>query len=288
MDRDDPEQRIADLERQLAEQRRIAAPGITPEQVHNVAFSEASRGQQQDSTRTRLTRFSAALRQRCEIRRQGVLLPADLHNVAFSKPPIGRAGFQRTRGRRVSGPREDRIDPPQEQGQVPATGPGAESVVCSIPTVAGTRRRRSSRSTWTGMRSGSEYLKSNALMASVSLAEVTARPAQHGGGPVVVVDGPGSKARPSRRTRNRVNGASGPSPRSRNTLLSKRTGSCLWRNSVWPRGWSMSSPRRPPTTTLSASSQEGADHTPQLGGRLWRLERRFSWSDAFSGVLCSS
>jgi len=42
MDQDDPEQRIADLERQLAELRPGANTGgyLTPEQVHDVAFSK--------------------------------------------------------------------------------------------------------------------------------------------------------------------------------------------------------------------------------------------------------
>jgi DivIVA domain-containing protein len=34
-------------------------------------------------------------------------------------------------------------------------------------------------------------LSGNALIASVSIAEVTARPAQHGGSPVLILDGPG-------------------------------------------------------------------------------------------------
>jgi DivIVA domain-containing protein len=41
MDQDDPEKRIAELERQPAEPRIVGDPGpITPEQVHNVAFSK--------------------------------------------------------------------------------------------------------------------------------------------------------------------------------------------------------------------------------------------------------
>jgi DivIVA domain-containing protein len=42
MDEDDPEQRIADVERQLAELRPGANTGgyLTPEQVHDVAFSK--------------------------------------------------------------------------------------------------------------------------------------------------------------------------------------------------------------------------------------------------------
>jgi DivIVA domain-containing protein len=46
MDRDAPEQRIADLERQLAELRPGANKGgyLTPEQVRNVAFSKPPMG----------------------------------------------------------------------------------------------------------------------------------------------------------------------------------------------------------------------------------------------------
>src|SRR5262249_11842592 len=47
MDEDDPEQRIAELERQLAERRGAGGPAglttggcLTPEQVHNMAFSK--------------------------------------------------------------------------------------------------------------------------------------------------------------------------------------------------------------------------------------------------------
>ncbi len=183
MDRDDPEQRIADLERQLAEQRRMVAPG-------RPAFSEASRSQggyHQDEVDAFLGRIEATLRDPAA---RGAVTPADLHNVAFSKPPIGRPGYS-----------EREVDAfldlvkteltRRVPGQVPAAGPEGP-VRCLLypyggwdpqtPVVALDVDRNAIRVV---------DLKSNALMASVSLAEVTARPAQHGGGPVVVVDGPG-------------------------------------------------------------------------------------------------
>ncbi len=45
------------------------------------------------TTKTRLTRFSTSLRQRCEIRRDTALAHEQVRNVVFAKPPIGRRGY---------------------------------------------------------------------------------------------------------------------------------------------------------------------------------------------------
>jgi DivIVA domain-containing protein len=99
MDSDDPEKRIADLERQLAQPRPAAEPGapttggwLTPEQVRNVAFSKppiGKRGYNEDEVDAFLDRVEAALRDP-----SGSTLTAEqVRNVAFSKPPIGKRGY---------------------------------------------------------------------------------------------------------------------------------------------------------------------------------------------------
>ena len=69
MDWEDPEQRIRDLERQLAggSSGSVLAPGngLTPEQVHNVGFSKppiGRRGYHEDEVDAFLDRVEAALR----------------------------------------------------------------------------------------------------------------------------------------------------------------------------------------------------------------------------------
>jgi DivIVA domain-containing protein len=68
MDRDDPEKRIAELERQLAD--ATAAAG----RDHGVEQPGPPRSTAETTQRPRLT-------------------AADIHNVAFSKPPIGKWGY---------------------------------------------------------------------------------------------------------------------------------------------------------------------------------------------------
>ena len=99
MDHDDPEERIADLERRLA-QPRTDGPGtysaedrLTAEQVHSVAFSKPAlfkRGYDEDEVDALLERVESTLRDRNAV---GGLTAADLHDVAFSKPPIGKRGY---------------------------------------------------------------------------------------------------------------------------------------------------------------------------------------------------
>jgi DivIVA domain-containing protein len=100
MDQDDPENRIAALERQLAEQKNMAEPEhlekrpvVTPEDVHNVAFSKppiGKRGYNGDEVDYYLERIEATLR---DPTASGGVTPADIRNVAFSKPPIGQRGY---------------------------------------------------------------------------------------------------------------------------------------------------------------------------------------------------
>jgi len=85
---DDPEERIADLERAFATSDRL-----TPEQVHSVTFSKPplfKRGYNEDEVDAFLDRVESTLRDRDAF---AGLTAADLHNVAFSKPPIGKRGY---------------------------------------------------------------------------------------------------------------------------------------------------------------------------------------------------
>jgi DivIVA domain-containing protein len=95
MDSDDPEQRIAELERQLAEARGAAnspAGGLTPQQVHDVAFNKQSigkRGYNEDEVDKFLDVVEAALRDPT-----GRTLTAEqVRAVLFSKPPMGKRGY---------------------------------------------------------------------------------------------------------------------------------------------------------------------------------------------------
>lgn len=100
MDHDDPEERIADLERRLAQPRDAGGPDafamsdrLTPEHIRNVAFSKPplfKRGYDEDEVDAFLDRVESTLRDRDAF---GGLTAADLHNVAFSKPPIGKRGY---------------------------------------------------------------------------------------------------------------------------------------------------------------------------------------------------
>ncbi len=107
MDHDDPEKRIAELERRLAEAHAAAdrranqsprqgAPTtggfLTPEQVRNVAFSKppmGKRGYNEDEVDAFLDLVEAALRDPTG----RTLTPEQVRNTAFSKPPIGKRGY---------------------------------------------------------------------------------------------------------------------------------------------------------------------------------------------------
>lgn len=188
MNPDDPERRIAELERQLAEQTRATGPkrtGITAEQVHTVAFTEASRSQgayDRDEVDAFLVRVEETLRNPTG----GGVTPADLRAVEFSEPPVGRFGYNegevdlfldRVRGeltRRESG--QDSSDPVRYV-LYPYGGWDPQTPVRAIDVGKDALRVFD--------------LKTNELLGSFSVAEVTAKPAQHGGGPVLIVDGPG-------------------------------------------------------------------------------------------------
>ena len=99
MDEDDPERRISELEGRLADQKNVADPqrndrsGLTPEDVHNVAFSSAPggrRGYHEHEVDAFLNRVETTLRDPTAI---GALTAADIANAAFGKPPIGRRGY---------------------------------------------------------------------------------------------------------------------------------------------------------------------------------------------------
>ena len=101
MDSDDPEKRIAELERQLAQARATADPGaapaggrLTPEQVHNVAFSKplmGKRGYNEDEVDAFLDQVEAVLRNPGS----STVSAQQVRTVAFSKPPIGKRGYNK-------------------------------------------------------------------------------------------------------------------------------------------------------------------------------------------------
>ena len=95
MDQDDPEKRIAELERRLAEARSAANPPggwLTPEQVRNVPFSNpplGKRGYNEDEVDAFLDLVEAALRDPT----RHTLTPEQVRNKTFSKPRIGHRGY---------------------------------------------------------------------------------------------------------------------------------------------------------------------------------------------------
>ncbi len=103
MDHDDPDKRIADLEGQLAEQRwtaqpehrqaeAVQRPGLTAEDVRNVAFSESAfgeRGYNPGEVDAFLGRVEAALQEQTG----HALTLEQVRNTVFGKPPIGRRGY---------------------------------------------------------------------------------------------------------------------------------------------------------------------------------------------------
>jgi len=70
MDQDDPEKRIAELERQLAEPRAAG-----------------------DRSTNRVSQRGAPPTGRSESTTGGRLTPEQVRNVAFSKPPLGKRGY---------------------------------------------------------------------------------------------------------------------------------------------------------------------------------------------------
>jgi DivIVA domain-containing protein len=203
MDQGDPEQRIAELERQLAEQKHVEGPEqpagrsvVTAEDVHNVSFSESARGRggyrekpgyNENEVDRFLMRVEATLRDPAA---PGAVTPADIRNVTFSGPPIGKHGYD-----------QDEVDAflsrvaeqlTSQQGELPPVTESDQPTRVMLYPVGG----------WNpgtpllAVEVGEDAIQvidpdSNALVASVPLAQMTAKPAQHGGIPVLVVDGPG-------------------------------------------------------------------------------------------------
>lgn len=103
MDEQDPEKRIAELERRLAGTSGSSDPGanqayrtthgwLTPEQVRSVAFAKppiGQRGYNEDEVDAFLDRVEAALQDPTG----RSLTPEQVRNVAFSKPPLGKRGY---------------------------------------------------------------------------------------------------------------------------------------------------------------------------------------------------
>ncbi len=100
MDHDDPEQRIAELERQWSEAKAAAGPTAEPTQrpsltaadIRKVAFSTppiGKRGYNEDEVDAFLDRVEAWLLNPSD----PSLSAADVRNIAFSKPPIGKRGY---------------------------------------------------------------------------------------------------------------------------------------------------------------------------------------------------
>jgi DivIVA domain-containing protein len=100
MDRDDPEQRIAELERQLSDAKPAAGATaetnqqrpLTAADIRNVAFSKppiGKRGYNEDEVDAFLDRVEAWLLNPSD----PSLSAAAVQNIAFSKPPLGNRGY---------------------------------------------------------------------------------------------------------------------------------------------------------------------------------------------------
>lgn len=97
MGREDPERRISDLERQLAESSITADADakrerLTPDHVRNVAFARppfGKRGYNEGEVDAFLEVIEAALRDLAA----STLTSRQVREVAFGKPRIGRRGY---------------------------------------------------------------------------------------------------------------------------------------------------------------------------------------------------
>jgi DivIVA domain-containing protein len=175
MDHDDPEKRISELERRLADPRAVDNPGdnqfpFTSGQVHNVAFSDASRGRgyHRDQVDAFVDRVEATLR---DPTARGGVYPADLDDVAFSKPPIGKLGYSEAEVDRFL----DRVKA-DLSGRVPGQGP-EEPIRCLLYRYASSDQQTPVLAIDVGKDALRVVdLNGNALIASVSVAEVTAQP----------------------------------------------------------------------------------------------------------------
>lgn len=151
----------------------------------NVAFSDASRGRGYDRGEVDafVGRIEATLR---DPTARGGVTPADLADAAFSKPPIGKLGYSEAEVDAYL----DRVKTELSR-RVAGRGPD-DPIRCLLyryasadqqtPALAIDVSKDALRVT---------DLNGNALIASAFLAEVTAKPAQYGGIPNLVLDGPG-------------------------------------------------------------------------------------------------
>src|SRR6516225_1772226 len=140
MDQDDPEKRIAELERQLAEahaprDQNAFAPSVgqpasttggflTPEQVHNVAFAKPPRGKRgynEDQVDAFLELVEAALRDPTG----RTLTPEQVRTMTFSKPPIGKRGYNEDEVDAFLDLVEQQLEP--GAGYLPSTPPAGRS-----------------------------------------------------------------------------------------------------------------------------------------------------------------
>jgi len=166
MDQDDPEKRIADLERQLAEPRAGGDRGenqgyksrsafttggcLTPEDVHKMAFSKpplGKRGYSEDEVDAFLDLVGAALRDPPG----NTLTPEDVRDVAFSKPPLGGRGYnedevdafldiveQQMKSRQAAFPRPPQAGfPPTPEYPRRRPSTNAEAIAQNVGTVLG-------------------------------------------------------------------------------------------------------------------------------------------------------
>jgi DivIVA domain-containing protein len=157
MDKDDPEKRITELERQLAAQKSIVElerqqaerarrPVVAQDDVRNMAFSKppaGKRGYSADEVDVFIDRVDAALRDATG----HTLTPEQVRNMAFSKPPIGKRGYnevevdafldrveqemRRHATRADQGSQQPAFAPPPQAGFTPPPGPPTHRTVGS-------------------------------------------------------------------------------------------------------------------------------------------------------------
>jgi len=156
-----------------------------------VTFKDASRSQgayDRDEVDAFVDRVEATLR---DPTASDALTPADLRNVVFSEPPFGQFGYSegevdlfldRVRIELTDRVPTQGLQTPVRRLLYPYGGWDPQTPVRAIDLDQHAIRVTD--------------LKSNELLASVSLAEVTATPAQYGGGPVLILEGPGLEAMP--------------------------------------------------------------------------------------------
>ncbi len=180
----DPEKRIADLERQVAELRAAGEGRLTPEQVRNVAFSKpplGQRGYNEDEVDAFLDRVEAALQDPTG----RMLTPEQVRTVAFAKPPLGKRGYNEDEvdtfldrvEAALAGPRESNTFGMRASEESAASGEPIRCLLRSYPSSFRTRQPPlvidvSRDAIWVS------DSNTNALIASAGLAQVTAIPAE--------------------------------------------------------------------------------------------------------------